>query len=98
MDQGLNFGIIRNRINTYTYTHMPLVTVSRHNSPGEAELVLTLLADAGIPAHLAGAPHPTAVAFFGGDDKGIRIEVPEEHAEAALELLNATGDFEDIEG
>lgn len=77
---------------------MPLVTVSRHNSPGEAELVLALLADADIPAHIVGAPHPTGVAFFGGDDKGIRIEVPEEHAEAALELLNATGDLKDTEG
>lgn len=74
---------------------MSVVTVSRHQSPGEAEVVLALLADAGIPAQLAGAPHPTGVAFFSGENKGIRIEVPEEHVETALELIRGSEYLED---
>jgi hypothetical protein len=67
-----------------------LVTVATYEQPFQAELALALLADAEIPARSAGDHLSGLSTFFSGQRPGIQIQVPEDRADEALALLEAT--------
>lgn len=72
------------------------ITIARFNEPTEATIVRALLESAGIPVVLGAEHHATAAYPLSLALGGVAVQVPEENAAAAIELLAAyrNGDLE----
>ena len=66
-----------------------LVTVASYVEPSEAHVVRALLESAGLPATVADEHHVTANYPISTALGGVRVQVPQEHFEAAAELVAA---------
>jgi len=64
-----------------------LVTVSRYDTAGEAQLAKTQLDDAGIPCMLANAEQSGLAPMFEGTEGGVQVKVPAARADEARALL-----------
>lgn len=76
---------------------MELVTVFRSFSPAEAQLIRSCLDAAGIPAEVMHELSGLSIDGYAMAAGGIRVQVPDDRAEEALALINAT-DPPDSEG
>lgn len=63
------------------------VTIARYDNVPLAELARLRLEDAGIPVHVENAELVTALWHYGTAFGNVQLNVPEEHAAAALELI-----------
>jgi len=71
-----------------------LQTVATFDHVFQADLAVALLADAGIPAKQAGTYVHGLSSFFSSKSVGVNVQVPEDRADEARELLSAAeGDF-----
>lgn len=66
-----------------------LATVASYVEPSEAHVVRALLESAGLPATVADEHHVTANYPISTALGGVRVQVPQEHFEAAAELVAA---------
>lgn len=83
---------------THRGPYVRLATLATFDHPYQADLVIALLADAGIPARRAGAYLPGMSTFFSGQVSNVRVEVPEdrlEEARALIEQANLENESED---
>ena len=64
-----------------------LVTVSRYDTTGDAQLAKTQLEDAGIPCMLANAEQSGLAPMFEGTEGGVQVKVPAARADEARALL-----------
>ena len=64
-----------------------LVTVSRYDTIGDAQLAKTQLEDAGIPCMLANAEQSGLAPMFEGTEGGVQVKVPAARADEARALL-----------
>ena len=64
-----------------------LVTVSRYDTTGDAQLAKTQLEDAGIPCMLANAEQSGLAPIFEGTEGGVQVKVPAARADEARALL-----------
>jgi hypothetical protein len=68
---------------------MRLVTIARYDRPYQAHLAVTLLADADIPAHVAGERDHGLSSIFSPARGGVQLRVPEGLADEARAILEA---------
>jgi hypothetical protein len=68
---------------------MRLVTVATYDHPYQAHLAVAVLEDAGIPSRLSGEYLHGMSTFFSGRAGGVKVQVPEDRAGEARELLAA---------
>jgi hypothetical protein len=68
---------------------MKLVTVYRTFSAADAQLVRSLLDAAEIPAMVTDELAALSIEGYSMSTGGIRVQVPQEHVEAARELIKA---------
>jgi hypothetical protein len=68
---------------------MKLVTVYRAFSPAEAQLIRSLLEASEIPAMVADELASLSTEGYSMSTGGIRVQVPEEHGEAAREIIES---------
>ena len=71
---------------------MKLVTVYRAFNPADAQLIRSLLEAAEIPAIVADENAALSTGGYSVATGGIRVQVPEEHAEAARQLITTRAD------
>ena len=65
-----------------------LVTVSRYDTIGDAQLAKTQLEDAGIPCMLANAEQSGLAPMFEGTEGGVQVKVPADYADEAQDVLD----------
>ena len=65
-----------------------LVTVSRYDTTGDAQLAKTQLEDAGIPCMLANAEQSGLAPMFEGTEGGVQVKVPADYADEAQDVLD----------
>lgn len=68
---------------------MRLITIAQYDRPYQAHLAVALLEDAGIPSRIANEHLHGLTTFFSPKAGGVKLQVPEVHAEEARELLAA---------
>lgn len=66
-----------------------MITVARYFEPSEAHVVRALLESAGLMATVADEHHVTANYPISTALGGVRVQVPDEHVEAAMALVAA---------
>ena len=71
---------------------MKLVTVFRTFSPAEAQLVRSRLEAAGFFAQVTHELAALSMEGYSMSTGGVRVEVPEDQAQNAQDLLNSTGE------
>ena len=69
---------------------MKLVTVYRTFSPADAHLIRSLLEAAEIPAHVTDELAALSTEGYSASTGGIRVQVGEDHFDAARELITST--------
>jgi len=74
---------------------MKLVTVYRAFNPADAHLIRSLLEAAQIPAMVADEAAALSTEGYSMTTGGIRVQVSEEHVEAARELITTKANLED---
>jgi len=67
-----------------------LVTVTRYDSRGDAQLAQTQLEDAGIPSMLANADQSGLAPMFDAAEGGVQVKVAADRADEARDVLART--------
>lgn len=69
-------------------TSGPLVTVTRYDSVGDAQLARSQLENAGIPCMIANADQSGLTTMFDATEGGVQLKVNETDREEAEEILD----------